>query len=528
MLNDLLLLGDTLNTIPSGFAETFLPHSTHVAGFASIKTLIEHLLITINFSLQQNMDTKTVDRVSIVDSEKEIDYTVVIYIHPDFKFSDSNNSLNNLSKEKFVSLIHYRFLHLNPIILSDDVVTPLSNDISIIQNNINSRLLRVNSWIGFPINNINSTYLNSMPNYLNLSPISDDDLSLFTLLLSTEIIYDDLLINLNIDDNELISSFIKWDFNAFKFNIDELLQIGYLILKKYNKVENANNLKSLLFFVRDNYRLGNPFHNFRHAIDVLQAANVFLNSLTNNSNFKITDLDCFSLLLASLGHDIGHPGITNLFLSNVKSPLSDTFENNSILEKFHKFQFKNILLPFLNLSIELNNFTIQNFDLSYLVDIVDNSVLATDMAKHDDFVKEINKLQYQFDNFKLLACLLIKCADISNVCRLLNPSCKWGLSLGEEFKQIAILENYFKSDRTIDIGNDQLILHNFNKQIKDIDAVEGVQLVKGLSDNQKFFINRFAIDFFSRISETIPQIAFLIDNLNDNFNFWDKNSNNKN
>jgi 3',5'-cyclic-nucleotide phosphodiesterase len=527
MLNDLLVLGCIGDDLPSIFQTTHSPQSSHIISFDSIKNLIEYLLLAINYSLEYNKENNIVERVDIVDFEKELDYSVTIYIHPHFKTKGTNDSLNNLSINNLISLLKYRFLNLNPIIISNDNdVNDLSNKLKIIENNLSTRLIRVKSWIGFENDNFNQ--LNTMINYLNTNNLNDNEIKLYTNLLSTDINYDDLLINLNSSSNNdeyLINSFNKWDFNAFQFNFDELLKIGYLILIKFNKISNSNNLKCFLFFIRDNYRIGNPFHNFRHAIDVLQATNYFFNCLLSNSKFKITQLDCFALLLASLGHDIGHPGITNVFLSNINSSLSNIFENNSILEKFHKYQFKNILLPYLKNSIQSNNLNvdlgnIQN--LNYLIEIIDNSILATDMAKHDEFVKKIIKLKDQFDNFKLLSCLLIKCADISNVCRLLNTSCKWGLSLSEEFKQINYLDLYFK-ENNLKYLNDDLITNNFNKQIKNINASESIQLVKNLPNNQMFFINIFANEFFTKISDTIPQLKFLIDNLNDNTQFWTQN-----
>lgn len=126
--------------------------------------------------------------------------------------------------------------------------------------------------------------------------------------------------------------------------------------------------------LRDSYHRSNPYHNFAHAVDVLQATFYFLcrmgklpssgygyppiattpngdaaglpngdadldgsmtdapetdssaNIPTDNSSadrdvppaIHVSDFlrpeDIFALLVASIGHDVGHPGVNNMFL----------------------------------------------------------------------------------------------------------------------------------------------------------------------------------------------------------------------
>lgn len=562
MLNDLLLLGYSYFELPKNIQSLYSVENTHISTFNNIQSIIEYLLTCINYSLVE-IDGE-IKRINNNDNniEKEIDYSFTIIINSNLEFfktnlsNCSNLNLNNLDVYKLVKLLKYRFLHLNPIILKLDVLDVdniennnnlLINDLRILDGNLSTRLIRIKSWIGF--NNEDFETLNTMINYLeknennnedndndkdtdvdndnnSYNDDDDDDHLLFTNLLSNDINYNNLLTNLKFSDVHYLNLLEKWDFNAFQFNLDELVELGFIIFSNYlNKngddFKPTNNLKSFLFFIRDNYRIGNPFHNFRHAIDVLQATNYLLNQLVKNLNYKIDKIKSFSLLLSSLGHDIGHPGITNLFLINFRSPLSIKFNNISILENFHKFQFKKILIPFLNQSI-LNFFDVDEFDnFEILFKIINNSILATDMAKHDEFVKTISNFKFEKDNFQLLSCLIIKCADISNVCRLINPSCKWGLSLNEEFKQINCLENYLKNEKNDEnLLNDYLIENNFNKQIKDIDVIEGIKLVENLNKNQMFFIDRFANDFFCKIGESIPELKFLYNQLSENSEFW--------
>ena len=81
------------------------------------------------------------------------------------------------------------------------------------------------------------------------------------------------------------------------------------------------------------YHDGNPYHNFAHAVDVLQClyyflcrlgllsfANIRMNHATNNNvsrnrpQYLLRPKDIFALLIAALGHDAAHPGVNNAFL----------------------------------------------------------------------------------------------------------------------------------------------------------------------------------------------------------------------
>jgi hypothetical protein len=90
--------------------------------------------------------------------------------------------------------------------------------------------------------------------------------------------------------------------------------------------------------MRHVYRHQNSYHNFEHALDVLQAIHIFLCSAGRVPPASIllepdartwkpkqsagkpalvhylTPVDLFCLYVASIGHDVGHPGVTNNFM----------------------------------------------------------------------------------------------------------------------------------------------------------------------------------------------------------------------
>lgn len=102
-------------------------------------------------------------------------------------------------------------------------------------------------------------------------------------------------------------------------------------------------LAPFLWHLRQIYRHQNSYHNFHHALDVLQATHVFLSSaglvpkatilsqaddgMWRSNRPKegafvecLTNTDIFALYIAAIGHDVGHPGLTNKFMVLDNSP----------------------------------------------------------------------------------------------------------------------------------------------------------------------------------------------------------------
>ena len=99
-------------------------------------------------------------------------------------------------------------------------------------------------------------------------------------------------------------------------------------------------ISTFLQHLRQLYRRRNTYHNFQHALDVFQATYFFLRtagmvppvslllqadarlwqpdkrSASSNGSFLscLEKEDIFALYIAAVGHDVGHPGLTNAFL----------------------------------------------------------------------------------------------------------------------------------------------------------------------------------------------------------------------
>lgn len=180
------------------------------------------------------------------------------------------------------------------------------------------------------------------------------------------------------------------------------------------------------------------YHNFRHAVDVLQSLFFFLVQIGTippypegappppQSHQKspiaslLSPFAGLTLLISAIGHDVGHPGVNNMFLVKLNAPLAQLYNDQSVLEAFHCASYSQILR---------RHWPAAFADKS-LRKLLISSILATDMGVHSDYMQQLGNLQERIheskttdgwapkdiDAFRTLTCgLLIKCADISNV-----------------------------------------------------------------------------------------------------------------
>ena len=126
--------------------------------------------------------------------------------------------------------------------------------------------------------------------------------------------------------------------------------VGYLF-----GADISEQMDRLLFAIRAIYHAPNPYHNYIHAIDVLQATYTFLISLgvvppfeylrnltpetpvwkrsqdpagsrapgSRRARQTLRPQDVFAIVLAAMGHDVGHPGLSNAFMVSDRSLMMD-------------------------------------------------------------------------------------------------------------------------------------------------------------------------------------------------------------
>ncbi|KAH1545945.1 hypothetical protein KXX57_004198 [Aspergillus fumigatus] len=322
----------------------------------------------------------------------------------------------------------------------------------------------------------------------------------------------------------------SWNFTAHEFSEDELVFGACEMLQHAFTLPNLDQwrltpceLRTFLLACRASYNSFVLYHNFRHAIDVLQSVFCFLvhigalppyGSVGPNTDSPssiaslLTPFDTLTLLISAIGHDVGHPGVNNFFLVKLNAPLAQLYNDNSVLEAFHCAAFSQILRrhwPAAFKDRQLRNLLI-------------SSILATDMGVHQKFMERLGSLQEKFyangksvdgwkpqdiEIYKTLVCgLLIKCADISNVARPWDIAEKWTRILQEEFANQGEMEREVGMETALFGGPPEL--GNVYK----------------LATGQIGFMSIFALPLFEGVSDLLPELRFTVEHIRTNQTRW--------
>jgi len=267
---------------------------------------------------------------------------------------------------------------------------------------------------------------------------------------------------------------------------------------------NEDTLYRFLIEVRRKYR-DVPYHNFWHACDVTQTMYLFIAGHTIRR--ILTPLDQVTLLVASLVHDLDHMGLNNSFHLRADTPmgiLSAASGTPSVLEVHH-----------CKLAIDMladsptNLFqNVPDLSSTYMYKSLVHCILATDMARHTEFVdrfrnvisqRDPNDEQCLKDDERLLLMqMLLKAVDISNIIKPFDVARLWAICVTEEF--------YSQGDMEKQKG--LAVLDLFNR--------EKAELAKG----QLGFIDFVGIPFWSLMAQAFPCLQWTVDNLTENRRRW--------
>ena len=192
--------------------------------------------------------------------------------------------------------------------------------------------------------------------------------------------------------------------------------------------------------VRDTYKKV-PYHNWRHAVDVTQF--VTYEILTSKLEQTLTKFELLGMMVSTICHDANHDGFTNVYNVKAETPLGILYKNQSVMETHHC----TVSIAIISKD-ECNLFeSLSADDYKKMWTLVISLILATDMARHFDLLKQFNALydseQFTLDDPEhrlLLMQLVLKCGDISNVSRPFELADKWCDVLCEEFFRQGDLE----------------------------------------------------------------------------------------
>eukprot|EP00002_Diphylleia_rotans_P002366 TRINITY_DN11505_c0_g1_i1.p1 TRINITY_DN11505_c0_g1~~TRINITY_DN11505_c0_g1_i1.p1 ORF type:complete len:1471 (+),score=307.50 TRINITY_DN11505_c0_g1_i1:48-4460(+) len=236
---------------------------------------------------------------------------------------------------------------------------------------------------------------------------------------------------------ETPSILFEWELDATKFPPEYLVELiqhmfTYLGLLEPFHIP-IDVLHRFLGSVRSNYN-ENPFHNFHHAFTVVHT--VFLFICHTNAEDFLQPLDKLALLVAALGHDLDHPGLTNAFEVSSSSPLAILYNDVSVLENHHCFVTFRLLK---NAETNILGQLTKN-EYKELRKVIIHSILGTDMARH---FEDLSKLNHRLDvkpfsrdvleDRIFVSSVILHTADLSNPVRKFSISQMWADNLLHEF-----------------------------------------------------------------------------------------------
>mmetsp|Transcript_1112 Transcript_1112/g.3990 ORF Transcript_1112/g.3990 Transcript_1112/m.3990 type:complete len:575 (+) Transcript_1112:113-1837(+) len=224
----------------------------------------------------------------------------------------------------------------------------------------------------------------------------------------------------------------EWD--VWKSSEQDLFKALHIIFTDLNLPEAFSVDKEKLhnFFVEVSQLYNaNPYHNFRHAVDVTQSIYSYLT--TGGAAKQLTRLEIFALLISAMGHDLGHKGFNNPFLVATSDPLALRYNDISVLENFHC----SLLFSLLKKAECSICEGLSKSEYALARKMIISNILATDMSKHVEIMNKVQAIQGNFepdnqDHRQLFLNLLMKCADVANPTRPFKAAKYWAEMLREE------------------------------------------------------------------------------------------------
>lgn len=212
-----------------------------------------------------------------------------------------------------------------------------------------------------------------------------------------------------------------------------------------------------LVAVEAGYIRSSPYHNWYHAVDVTHGVYRLLRLC--GAEHYVSSLDRFALLVSATAHDVGHPGLNNIFLVESSHELALVYNDKSPLENLHcarlfeicsknqcnifsllrKHQYQDVRKVCIEAILHTDNVhhfpMIKEVQMFYEVnsEILDGSRKAYSKDKKTFPTKDTTELMRQTDSRKMMLKLLLHVADISNPSKPFRICHIWANKVLEEF-----------------------------------------------------------------------------------------------
>ena len=327
-------------------------------------------------------------------------------------------------------------------------------------------------------------------------------------------------------------SILRKEFNIFelekKVGHKNVLPImGRILLDSFglinDKIMPIDKLDSFLISIANQYFTTTLYHNSLHGSDITHTICLFFNNSNAEEVCHTKAIDLLSIIVSGLGHDIGHPGLTNNFQVNSLSDLAITYNDNSCLENYHLAKlFKTLRKEETNIFEKL---TTQDF--KKIRKKMVSEVLATDMAIHGKIINNIRSKipEYLLQNnnnsethkkFELISDInneetteeekqalldyFIHAADLGHNTKKFSISLKWVELLSKEF--------WLQGDKE----------KKMNLSVSFLCDRDNTDVPK----SQVGFIGGFVLPTYHFLVSMFPSLSYTTDNAKNNMKEWQK------
>jgi len=260
-----------------------------------------------------------------------------------------------------------------------------------------------------------------------------------------------------------IGALNSWDFDVFDVENKELTPYILRMFHELTLLEIVDVFKLRRFIAEvENVYRDNPYHCFKHAVDVTHTTYRFIQLVRQHVN--LSQIEMFALLVAALVHDMDHPGVTNAYLIATRDPLALMYNDESVLENLHLERFFSLChnKDDANILSAFDEATYRRVRRSII-----SCVMHTDMAHHFKLVSRLNEIvtlsktnnvitgspmkqnvnqdrdsapagtamgSFKTDEERqLMMNIILHCADISNAVKPNKLYVKWATRVIEEF-----------------------------------------------------------------------------------------------
>jgi len=249
-----------------------------------------------------------------------------------------------------------------------------------------------------------------------------------------------------------VSKVNSWSFDVLNYQQQELFEVNQYIFSQFG-IFNDFSLpipvfEAFMLEMSKQYKKENTYHNFFHACDVCHT--VYRLIMLSELHKILSPLEIFSLIVAAISHDVGHPGVNNAFLVKSKDKLAFMHNDRSPLENMHCSTLYQIMQdPNKNVMCGLTDSQWRESRK-----LITSAILGTDMIHH---FKQISSVQIflevngqevkdflsgkteevtclnKNDERIFIAELFLHAADIANPYKPFDICKKWAMVVVEEF-----------------------------------------------------------------------------------------------